>query len=333
MGDGRRLGLAVALGAVALVLTFVASLLVGTAAVSTADVLAVLTGAQGASDAARLVLWQVRLPRVLASVACGAALAVAGLLLQAALDNDLASPGVMGINAGAGFFTLMAALYLPYAALARQTAAFVGAFAAAALVQAISRRAGGSRTTLVLVGVAVSSLASAGTNVVITLYPEVVADKVAFSLGGLAGISWGQLAVAAPVVAFGIAVAALLAPGIDLLALGDETAHGLGLDVRRWRALAIAAASTLAAAAVSVCGLLGFVGLIVPNLIRLVEPARTRAGVALCVVWGAAFLTLCDLLARVLFFPYELPAGLLLSLLGAPFFIWVLLRRKRGWRA
>ena len=315
-----------ALGATALALAFAASLTVGTAAVSTADVLAVLTGTRGMSDAARLVVWQVRLPRALASVACGAALAVAGLLLQAALDNDLASPGVMGINAGAGFFTLLAALYVPYVALARQAAAFLGAFAAAALVQAISRKAGGSRTTLVLVGVAVSSLASAGTNVVITLHPEVVADKVAFNLGGLAGVSWGQLAVAAPVVAIGILAAALLA-------LGDETAHGLGLDVKRWRALAIVAASALAAAAVSVCGLLGFVGLIVPNLIRIVEPARTRAGAGLCVVWGAAFLTLCDLLARVLYFPYELPAGLLLSLLGAPFFIWVLVRRKRGWRS
>ena len=333
MRDGRKLRLAVALGAAALALVFAASLTVGTAAVSTADVLAVLTGTRSVSDAARLVVWQVRLPRALASVACGAALAVAGLLLQAALDNDLASPGVMGINAGAGFFTLLAALYVPYVALARQAAAFLGAFAAAALVQAISRKAGGSRTTLVLVGVAVSSLASAGTNVVITLHPEVVADKVAFNLGGLAGVSWGQLAVAAPVVAIGILAAALLAPGIDLLALGDETAHGLGLDVKRWRALAIVAASALAAAAVSVCGLLGFVGLIVPNLIRIVEPARTRAGAGLCVVWGAAFLTLCDLLARVLYFPYELPAGLLLSLLGAPFFIWVLVRRKRGWRS
>ena len=248
-----------ALGATALALAFAASLTVGTAAVSTADVLAVLTGTRGMSDAARLVVWQVRLPRALASVACGAALAVAGLLLQAALDNDLASPGVMGINAGAGFFTLLAALYVPYVALARQAAAFLGAFAAAALVQAISRKAGGSRTTLVLVGVAVSSLASAGTNVVITLHPEVVADKVAFNLGGLAGVSWGQLAVAAPVVAIGILAAALLAPGIDLLALGDETAHGLGLDVKRWRALAIVAASALAAAALrpGCCGGLG----------------------------------------------------------------------------
>ena len=127
----------------------------------------------------------------------------------------------------------------------------------------------------------------------------------------------------------GLGAALLLAPGLDLLALGDETAIGLGLDVRRHRVVAIVCAATLAAAAVSVCGMLGFVGLMVPNLVRMAVRCGLRWGLPLCAIWGAVLLVTCDLLARVLFFPYELPAGLLLSLLGAPFFIMLLMRRRR----
>ena len=308
----------------------VSSLLVGNSAVAAADLAAALVG--GGPAAARLVLWQVRLPRVLAALVCGSALAVSGLTLQVALGNDLASPGLMGVNSGAGLAVLVASLVAPGLAGPRLTLAFVGAMGATAVVWLVSRAAGTSRSTLVLVGVAVSSVFSAGIDAIVTVRPDLVADRVSFTLGGLQGASLPQVAVAAPVLAAGLLGVAALSGGLELLPLGDETAAGLGLDVGRWRVLAVCASAGLAAVAVSLAGVIGFVGLVVPNAVRRAWDGGVRGGLALCLVWGPCLLLGCDLLARVLFFPYELPVGLVLSFVGAPFFVWLLARRRRGWR-
>lgn len=307
--------------------SIIASLVAGTDALSASEALGVLAGSES-SEAAHLIVLGIRLPRALAAVACGASLAGSGALLQTALNNDLASPGIMGVNAGAGLFVLVSALIFPYAALARQIMAFIGALAATAAVYAVARKAGAARTSLILAGVAISSLATAVSNALVTIWPATVVDKVAFSLGGLQDATLEQILIAAPMMLVGNAGAFLLAPGLDLLALGDEVAQGLGLDVRRHRVLAIVCAALLASAAVSVCGLLGFVGLLVPNLVRMACGPGLRRSLMLSLMCGATLLSLCDLLSRVLFFPYELPAGLLLSLLGAPFFIFLLARRR-----
>ena len=207
--------------------------------------------------------------------------------------------------------------------------AFVGALLATFLVYLVSRRAGTSRGTVVLAGVAVSSLMSAAIDAIVVVWPESVTDRVSFTLGGLSGVTYQSLALCAPALLVALAAGAYLGRGIDLLALGDEAAHGLGLDVRACRLGAIVCASLLAAAAVSVCGLLSFVGLIVPNLVRMWARPTTRQGLALCAVWGATLLVACDLVARTIAFPYELPVGLVLALLGAPFFIALLMRRGR----
>ncbi|MBQ2634538.1 MAG: iron ABC transporter permease [Oscillospiraceae bacterium] len=281
-------------------------------------------------QAAGLILFQVRLPRALGAVCCGAGLSVSGLLLQSALDNRLASPGIIGVNAGAGLFALLAGLFFPLQALARSGAAFLGAIAAVGLVQRIVRRAGFTRSAVILSGVAVSSLLTALSQGIVTFYPEAVGDRVAFSLGGLHGLDGRQILFALPFLGAGLLLALLLAGGIDLFPLGDEAAQGLGLNVQRWRRLTLLCAAVLAGAAVSLCGLLGFVGLMVPNLIRLAHPGSCRQQIGLCCLWGSSFLLLCDCIARLLFYPFELPVGLLLSCLGAPFFAWMLTRRRKG---
>ena len=124
-------------------------------------------------------------------------------------------------------------------------------------------------------------------------------------------------------------IALIISGGIDLFALGDEAAAGIGLNVMACRNLAVFAATILAGAAVSLCGLLSFVGLIIPNLIRLLPAEHFRSRLVLCMLYGSSFLVFCDIIARTLFYPYELPAGLLLSVLGSPFFIWILIRRRR----
>ena len=314
------------LGLLVLPVCFLLSVFISNDAVSSAELWAALLGQGGGTT--RLILLGVRLPRAVAAVCCGAGLAVSGLLLQEALGNHLASPGVIGVNAGAGLFVLLAALLLPYSPVLRGGAAFLGAVCAAGLVYGISRRAGASKTMVVLSGVAVSSLMSAFSQGIITFWPDTVADKVSFSLGGLKGIDPAQLGVSAGIIAAAAVAALLLSGGIDLFSLGDEAAAGLGLDVRRWRVLSILCAAVLAGAAVSLCGLLSFVGLMIPNLVRIAAGGSCRKRLLLCCVWGSSFLLLCDVIARTAFYPYELPAGLLLSCLGAPFFIWLLLRRK-----
>lgn len=279
--------------------------------------------------ASRLILFKIRIPRTVAAVVCGAALSVSGLILQTTLNNTLASPGIIGINSGAGFFVLVVSLIFPFGALAKTLGAFTGAVIAVLIVYFISEKAGVSKTTLILAGVAVSSLMSAGIDVVITLHPEIVADKVAFNLGGFQNISISSLYFATPVIMAGIVILIFLSGGIDLFALGDEAAYGLGLNVRAYRIACILISGILAGCAVSICGLLGFVGLIIPNFIRLSGKPDTKNNIFMCVIFGADFLILCDLIARFLFYPYELPVGLFLSCLGSPFFIWMLIRKKK----
>ena len=328
--DRRRATIALVAGVAVLLLMSLGFVLAGTTALSAPDALSALLRPQTMPRAAVSIVWQLRLPRLVAALVCGSALAVSGLLLQAALGNRLASPSVMGVNAGAGLAVLISGLAFPLSVPARQAMALAGALLATLLVTLVSRRV--SRTSLVLAGVAISSLLSAVSDVIVTIRPDLVADRLAFRLGGLAAVSWPQLCLALLVVVAGLTVTFALGGGIDLLALGDETAHGLGLDVRRTRIASVVTASALASAAVSVCGLLGFVGLIVPNLVRMVLRGGFRREALVSLVWGASLLVTCDLAGRLALFPYELPVGLMLSLLGTPFFIALLMRGRAAIR-
>lgn len=315
------------LGIPVLVLACLLSLLLPSGGISLDRLLQALGGT--GDSAAALILFQIRLPRMLAGLICGTALSVSGLLLQCALSNDLCAPGIMGINSGAGFFVLLSALFFPGHGGAKGVFAFAGALTAALFVYLVSLKTGASKTKMVLSGVAVSSLMTAGVNVVVTLFPETITDKVAFSLGGLQYISTGQLILSGVITGVCCLAACCLSGGIDLFPLGDETAAGLGLPVMAYRFACVGLASLLAAAAVSLCGLLGFVGLIIPNVLRMLGVQSAGKQLRLCVLWGSSFLILCDLLASRLFYPYELPAGAVLSCLGAPFFIIVLMRKSR----
>ena len=313
------------------IILFFLSVFLGTKALTFTDGLTAFYKLLGRekTGSAGIILLKLRLPRAVAAVFCGIALSVSGLLLQSALNNSLASPGIIGVNSGAGLFVLLFGLLFPFTFWGRSFGAMGGALLSVLFVYFISLKAGVSKTTLVLAGVAVSSLMTAGIDIVITLRPEIITDKVAFNLGGFGNINLQGVKIAVPVIVLGIAAAFILSGGIDLFALGDEAAFGLGLNVKAYRLATIIVSGILAGAAVSVCGLLGFVGLIIPNVIRLFGKQKTKINIILCMIFGSDFLLLCDLLARVLFFPYELPVGLFLSVLGAPFFIWMLISKKK----
>lgn len=288
-----------------------------------------LTGTDSA--AARIVLY-VRLPRTLAAILAGAALAAAGVLIQGVLNNPLAGPNIIGVNSGAGFCTLLLSCIAPAAVRFLPLAAFVGALCTSLLILLLSDRMGASRMTVVLSGVAISSFLSAGTDLITTLDPDATLGMSSFMIGGFSGASLERISTAACYILPALIASLLLAGDLDVLSLGDEVAQSLGLKVRHMRVLLLALASVLAGAAVSFAGLLGFVGLVVPHAVRRFIGSEHRQLLPLSMLGGALFVLACDTIARNAFAPYELPVGILLSLLGGPFFLFLLLKKRRGLR-
>ena len=330
MPSGRKAVLLAAVVAAVLVCTAAAGFLVGSSSVSAADLFAWATGAP-VSDAAKSILVNVRLPRVLAALAAGAALACAGAIIQAVLDNPLASPNVIGVNAGAGLAVLIAASLFPTLAWLPPLAAFAGALITAFAVFGISCGTNTSRLAVVLAGIALTSVFSAGMNVILIVNPDAYVGSSTFLVGGLAGVLTGDLLWPGAYIVFGLIAAFVCSGKLNILALGDESAHGLGMNVGRTRLALLALAAVLAGAAVSFAGLLGFAGLIVPHLVRFFVGHDNRVVLPLSAAAGAAFVAACDLAARVLFAPYEVPVGILMAFLGGPFFIYLILRnRKEG---
>ncbi len=278
------------------------------------------------------ILLHVRLPRTLGAVLAGAGLAVAGVIIQSVLNNPMASPSIIGVNAGAGLAAALCCGLFPAVPLITTAAAFAGALLAVLLVYGIAQKTGASRITLILAGVAVNSFLNAGTDTVTTLIPDALIGSAAFRLGGLAGVSLRLLRPAAAFIVLGVGAAFLLRHELDILALGESTAKSLGMPVELCRFLLLMVAAALAGASVSFAGLLGFVGLIVPHMARFFVGNESRFLIPLSALVGGGFLTLCDLLSRLIFSPYEVPVGIFMSFLGAPFFIWLLLRQRGGRR-
>ena len=327
MKDKRQNRLVLAALAVLTLGAMALSLCVGSQGVALPRLLAALRAGDPADPVRRIVLY-VRLPRMAAGLCCGAAMAVAGALLQAVLNNAMASPNVIGVNAGAGFFALLAGVLLPQRAV--PGAAFAGALVTALLIYLLALRAGLARTTLVLAGLAVSGILTAGVNTMRLLFPEGITGADGFLIGGLSGVSLTAVGSALPYLAAGGVLALFLAPELNILALGEQTAASLGLPVGRTRLASILAAALLAGAAVSFAGLISFVGLLVPHIARRLVGVDHRVLLPACALLGAIFLLVCDTAARTLFAPYELPVGILLNVIGGVFFLYLLLGRKRG---
>lgn len=280
------------------------------------------------SPDARILLY-VRLPRVCASLLAGSALAVAGLLIQAVLSNPLASPNVIGVNAGAGFFAFLFMALLPGSTAACALGAFLGALAATLIVYAVAAAAGAGKLTIILAGVAVSSIFTAGLNAVKTFSPETLYNGSTFLIGGFSGVSMADITPAWACILLALLGCMLLPRQLDVLCLGEETARSLGQPVGLIRFAAIILACVLAGCAVSFSGLIGFVGLIVPHITRRLFRQSHRWLLPGACLLGACLVTFSDLLSRLLFSPYEIPVGILLSLTGGPFFLFLILRRRR----
>ena len=307
----------------------VLSLGLGSVTLGPGEVVQALLSGDTGSTAGRIVHF-VRLPRLCAALLCGSALAVSGMVIQTVLHNPLASPGVIGVNSSAGLAVALICAVAPSAQALSPLAAFLGALAGVGLVVGIAQSTGASRMTLVLAGVAVSNLLGACIDAVVTLVPEALTGITDFRIGGFSGVTMEALAPAAGMILPGIIAVLLLSREMDVLSLGEELAQSLGLRVHPVRFVLLMLAALLAGAAVSFAGLVGFVGLIVPHAMRRLVGEESLPLAAGSALGGACFVTVCDLLARTLFAPYELPVGIVLSFAGGPFFLWLLLRRRGG---
>ena len=330
MVSKRKQGRFLAVLAVITILCAVASCCLGAVSISPGELWQALLG-RGERTYVN-ILRLVRLPRTCGCLLAGAALAVSGAVIQGVLNNPLAAPNIIGVNAGAGLAVAVSCAIAPTAVTIIPLAAFLGALAAVFLVLFISQRAGAARITLVLAGVAISSIFSAGIDAVVTFVPDALNGYSDFRIGGMANLSMGRITPAFWVILVALPVILSLSNDLDILRLGTEQARSLGLNARGRQLLLLALAAALAGAAVSFAGLVGFVGLIVPHVIRRLIGEESFPLLVGSALGGAALLTGCDLASRLIFAPYELPVGIVLALGGGPFFIWLLLRQRGGRR-
>ena len=300
----------------------------GSTRISPADFLQAVLSGSTTDSTYRIVMYS-RLPGVLGALLAGSALSVSGAILQSVLQNPLASPNIIGVNSGAGLMVLLCSAFFPAMDALLPFAAFLGALATAMLIFALAMGPGVSRITLVLTGIAMSSILGAGMNCIMILYPDAYIGASTFLVGGLSGLTIQGLRFPAIYILIGLLLAMLMRRDMNIIALGTDTAKALGMSVNRTRFLLIFTAAILAGAAVSFAGLIGFVGLVVPHAIRFLIGNDNRYLVPASAFGGAAFVILCDLVRRMAFAPYVLTVGILLSFIGGPFFIYLIIRNRR----
>lgn len=310
-----------------LLLTMAAGLCFGSTPLSVSRVMTALTG-KGERNIL-LILQQIRLPRVLAGALAGMGLSTAGVLLQTVTANELASPNVIGINSGAGVAVILALTLFPASGRLLPFGAFAGAFGAAMVILAAGSRLGGSRSGILLIGIAITTLLNAAISFLSLLDEGILAQYNHFTVGSLKAIRLDELLLPALIIFAALAVSMFLSARLGVLCMGDEAASALGIRVKRLRIGAMACAAACSAAVVSFAGLLGFVGLVVPHIARRLAGQKPGRLIPCAALVGAIVVVLADLLGRTLFAPSELPVGILMSLIGAPYFLILLCRRKR----
>ena len=314
-----------------LLLSVILGILLGSTKISLSDMLGAIVRGDYQSTEARILLY-VRLPRVLGSLICGMALAVSGAVIQGVLANRLASPSIIGVNAGAGLAVTLCSAFGIIGGWQLSLFSFLGAFFAVMIVSIGAKKWGASRGTVILLGVALNAFLGAISDTVKTFIPEVSIISNDFRVGDFSAVTYAKVIPAAVAIIVTVIVLQTFASDLDVLTLGDENAKGLGLNTGVMRIVFLMLSALLAGAAVSVCGLLSFVGLLVPHAVRRIATSEAKHLVPLSALFGAGFVTFCDTLARVVFAPYELPVGIIMAFLGAPFFIFILIQGKGGHR-
>lgn len=315
-----------------LVICIFAGILLGSVPLSPTSVLRCLAGLDKDSTTYILVN-TVRLPRVMGAGLAGMGLASAGVLLQSVMNNSLASPNTIGVNSGAGFAVMLTLMFGGSSVSYHIPAtAFTGALLTTLTIFGLAYVADSSRTTIILAGITVSSFLNAGINTIKLLDTDITINLTTFMIGSLSGLTFDSLKFPAAAILTALFLSFLAAKSVNVLNLGDDIARSLGLHVILVRLFLLVLSSILSGCVVSYAGLLSFVGLIVPHICRRLFGNDARSLLPCSALLGASFVLICDILGRVLFAPFELPAGVLMSFVGGPFFLYLLFTKKGGRR-
>lgn len=310
--------------AVLFVLLSILSILFGS---TTIDLVSML---KGNSDKAYRIIMHIRLPRTIGAILSGCALAVSGVLIQAVLNNPIASPNIIGVNSGAGLSAVLLITAFPSLIPYIPVAAFLGALMSCMIIYLFSVKSGADKITIALVGIAVSSILSAGINLVKILFPDSVFDADLFLIGGLSGVTLKKLILPAILIFLAVVVSVILSRATDIITLGDETAQTLGVNTKVFKFSLLVIASVLAGSAVSFAGVIGFVGLLVPHIARKFVGTRHKLLIPAGALMGSCLVLVCDLFGRLIAAPYEVSVGIILAFLGGPFFIALIFSKRKN---
>lgn len=306
------------------VVAFISGNSKGTIKVEVNRIFQVIANDDGSPE--RMVIWNIRLPRMILAALVGLNLALAGAILQGVMNNPLADPSIIGISSGAGLFAIVILVIMPQHQGLVPLAAFLGAMLAAIIIYSLAWKGGIEPTRIILAGVAVSALFGAGISGILVFYSDRVHGALTFMNGSLSSRSWPEVQTILPYTVVGIILVNVFAEKLNILILGDDVARGLGLNVELTRLGFTALAALLASSAVSVVGLLGFVGLIVPHSIRLIIGNDYKYMLPASAILGSVLLMFSDTFARTILSPVEIPVGIVMAVLGVPFFLYLLRR-------
>jgi iron complex transport system permease protein len=343
-GDRSHLGKLAVVGlALALCLAMILSLTTGASGASALNLLRSLLGLGGVDEAMAMrdhaVILNIRLPRMVLGVLIGAGLAVSGLLMQGLFRNPLADPGLVGVSSGSALgaviiivlgSTVLGPLTNFLGIWALPLAAFGGGLATTFILYRVATRGGQTAiATMLLAGIAIAALAGAVSGVLVYIASDnQLRDLTFWGMGSLAGANWVKVLAAGPIIACALIVSVFLSKGMNALTLGEATAAHLGVPVQRFKRLTIVSVAAATGASVAVSGGIGFVGIVVPHLLRLAIGPDHRYLLPASALLGATFLLFCDALSRTIVAPAELPIGIVTAAFGGPFFLWILLRRR-----
>ena len=278
---------------------------------------------------ARLIVWNVRLPRVICGGLVGVCLSLAGCILQGVMRNHMASPSTIGVTSGASFVGYIALVAFPHLSRYLPIGTIIGAFVTTMAIYVLAYDRGVSPVKMILSGMAISAVFGAFNDIIRSFFSERLADATGYMVGSLNGATWDDFTMILPYVIVGVTVCFFLPSKMNILMLGDEVANTLGLRVERFRLFLIAASSLLSGAAIAVAGMISFVGIIIPHIARLVIGSDYKYLFPTSIFMGYSLVVICDTVGRIIMPVGELSVSIVLSFIGAPFFLY-LLRKKEG---
>lgn len=313
---------------ITIILISVTSLVVGSSSLKAIDIFKYFTF-QEISDKTEIIIETLRLPRLAGGLIVGSSLALAGFILQVVLNNSLASPSTIGVNSGAALFVVLGASL--FSSIQVNVWAFIGSLIVVFLVVGISYFTNSSRITIILTGISISAICSGLIDLITIFNVNVIYDKTSFYIGGLGTVNINDIKYALPLILIAYVIIFAFRNSFSILVLGDSIAYSLGVNVKRTRIIAIIVVALLSSTATTIAGLIGFVGIIVPHIVRKVLCGDVKVLIVVTAILGGIFVVFADTIGRVLISPYEIPVGIVLSLTGGPFFIYLLLNSsKRG---